>query len=296
MQCWYYVQEFTFKDQISNKWLDVSDASRTNEKPAHLASNSQSELGNVREFLMLSQKCIWCLVINVAYTLNWYYSKELCIVSSNGIFHWSFFKSFILFLLTDMVEKIIVGYIFIFNLIFSITSTIWYSLGASTTHVKYKLFCRLTIFPQFSYQGQDHKSFNLSTIRWRQRRNFPIYQFSMKLQSAGSLLIAGRRQGVFSGTSFFCIVYNKCNIKKNNFLLILSYINVQKIPSLWYSRYTSDVFDIYQGHDCNYHDFINPVNDWTIAKLYSKCPNQNKKCQSKLSFLKTHKGNFCIKW
>ena len=66
----------------------------------------------------------------------------------------------------------------------------------------YKLSCRLTIFPQFSYQGQDHKSFNLSTIRWRQRRNFPIYQFSMKLQSAGSLLIAGRRQGVFSGTSF----------------------------------------------------------------------------------------------
>ena len=47
-----------FKVQIPNKGLDVSDASRSNEKPAHLTSNIQSELQNVREFLMLSQKCI----------------------------------------------------------------------------------------------------------------------------------------------------------------------------------------------------------------------------------------------
>ena len=91
----YKVQEFTFKVQISNKWLGVSDASRSNEKPAALlTSNSQSELGNVREFLMLSQKCIWCLVINVAYTqISYYYLKELWIVLFNGIFYSSYLKA-----------------------------------------------------------------------------------------------------------------------------------------------------------------------------------------------------------
>ena len=68
-------------------------------------------------------------------------------------------------------------------------------------------------------------------------------------------------------------------------VLIKFQYNSFSFSLIWYARYAYYVFNSYEGHDCNYHDFINPVNDWTFAKFYSKCPNHNKKCQSKFSFL-----------